>query len=120
MADAWRRKRRAISDRAARGSLGLEGAQTLRDLEEIVQAWSARVIDSQASAKPLLYWEKRAPFGKSSPHLMKAAEDARRASAAAWPTPNSMRDVEPSTAFVFKPIGAHRKDKDGDAPEQAA
>lgn len=109
-----------LADRAARGSRGLEGAQTRRDLEEIVQAWSARVIDSQASAKPLLYWEKRAPFGKSSPHLMKAAEDARRASAAAWPTPNSMRDVEPSTAFVFRDIGARRRERDGDTPEQTA
>jgi hypothetical protein len=110
----------ALVARAARGSSGLEDAQTRRDLEEVLREWTARIADSRANAKPLRYWEKRAPFGNTAPHLMKAAEDARRGPSAAWPTPNSMREIEPSTAFVIRRIGRRRGGQGGNTQEDGA
>jgi len=91
-----------LLSRANAGTGGLETAATRADLAEIVNVWSRKRTRSRAEQKRLRYWEKRAPFGRTAPHLMRAAEAARAAGSDAWPTPNSMREVEPSTAFVLK------------------
>jgi hypothetical protein len=91
-----------LIERATNSTRGLETETTRRDLQEIVRRWKLRSARARAEAKRLRYWEKKAPFGRTAPHLMRAAEEARSAGSDAWPTPNSMRDVEPSTAFLLK------------------
>jgi len=92
----------AIRRRAASASEGIEGDAASDDLEAIVREWAQRSQDARSGGRRLVYWEKKAPFGGTRPHLMKSAEDGGRASDLAWPTPNSMREVEPSTAFSLK------------------
>ena len=88
---------------SATGSIELE--ETRGDLEALIEQWARRSRSGQASDGKLNYWEKKAPFGRTSPHLMYAAEEGDRNSMLAWATPNSMREVEPSTAFTLKRIG---------------
>tara|TARA_R110000824_G_scaffold24090_5_gene85397 strand:+ start:13920 stop:17135 length:3216 start_codon:yes stop_codon:yes gene_type:complete len=94
-----------ISVRAASASGGSEAADTLADIEAIVRKWSQRGSDTRAAGGKLLYWERRAPFGKTLPHLMTSAEEGQHYMGLAWTTPNSMREVEPSTAFSLKNFG---------------
>lgn len=91
-----------IAMRSSSASHGIEGEDTEVDLESIVKEWSQRSADSRAAGKDLLYWERRAPFGKTKPHLMTSAEEGAKPGKLAWPTPNSMREVEPSTSFTLK------------------
>lgn len=95
----------AIRARARSASEGLEGDDTETDLAGIVEEWAQRSQDAQAGGRDLLYWERRAPYGRTRPHLMTSAEEGARPGGLAWPTPNSMREVEPSTAFMLKMIG---------------
>ena len=94
----------AIEKRAASSSAGIEGPAAAADMAAIVREWSDRSADARATGSALLYWERRAPFGRTKPHLMTSAEDGARPGKLAWPTPNSMREVEPSTAFALKVI----------------
>jgi hypothetical protein len=95
----------AIVARAGRSSAGVETADTAADVEAIISEWRQRGSDTRAAGRRLLYWERKAPFGATLPHLMASAEDGARPTGLAWPTPNSMRDVEPSTAFSLKQFG---------------
>lgn len=104
-----------LIQRAGNSTGGLETEATRRDLKEIVRRWNQRSGRARAEAKRLRYWEKKAPFGRTAPHLMRAAEEPRAAGSDAWPTPNSMRDVEPSTAFLLKRMRQTSGDVDGDA-----
>lgn len=92
-----------ILARARSASHGIEEQETREDLADIVEQWAKRSRDGRAEGS-LNYWEKKAPYGKTSPHLMYAAEEGTRHGLLAWPTPNSMREVEPSTAFTLKRI----------------
>lgn len=93
-----------ILARAASASHSIEEHETREDLESIIQQWARRTREGGVDGK-LRYWEKKAPFGKTAPHLMYAAEEGNRNNMLSWPTPNSMREVEPSTAFSLKRIG---------------
>jgi hypothetical protein len=93
-----------ILARAASASRGIEEEETKEDLADIVEQWAKRSRDGRAEGH-LNYWEKKAPYGRTSPHLMYPAEEGIRTGLLAWPTPNSMREVEPSTAFTLKKIG---------------
>ncbi|MGE3476441.1 MAG: helicase-related protein [Rhodospirillaceae bacterium] len=95
----------SISKRAHSASDEIEGPDTEEDLEGIVREWAVRSANARGSGSDLLYWEKKAPFGKTRPYLMTSAEEGARPGKAGWPTPNSMREVEPSTAFALKVIG---------------
>ena len=95
----------AIGSRARSASNDIEGDDSASDLNGIVQKWRQRSQDSHASGTALLYWERKAPFGRTRPHLMTSAEDGRKPGRTGWPTPNSMREVEPSTAFVLHLAG---------------
>ena len=95
----------AICQRARSASNGIEGVDSALDLKGIVRKWGDRSQSSRASETALLYWERKAPFGKTRPHLMASAEDGENPGRTAWPTPNSMREVEPSTAFVLQLTG---------------
>lgn len=99
-----RRLMAAIVRRAGASSDGVESADTQADLESIVSEWAQRSQDARSAGKRFLYWERKAPFGMTLPHLMSSAEEGGRPSRLAWPTPNSMREVEPSTAFILKLI----------------
>ena len=90
-----------IRDRAHSASNDIEGAGSGSDLDGIVRDWGERSHGCRAAGTALLYWERKAPFGRTQPHLMTSAEDGERPGRTAWPTPNSMREVEPSTAFVL-------------------
>jgi hypothetical protein len=92
----------AILLRAGSASENVEAGDTALDLRGIVKEWAQRSQDARASGKKLLFWERKAPFGATSPHLMTSAEEGGRRARLAWPTPNSMREVEPSTAFSLK------------------
>ncbi|MCY3688590.1 MAG: helicase-related protein [Gammaproteobacteria bacterium] len=94
-----------IRARARSASEDIEGDGSALDLEGIVRKWSERSQNSRNAGTSLLYWEKKAPFGKTRPYLMTSAEEGNRPGKTGWPTPNSMRDVEPSTAFVLRLAG---------------
>ena len=74
------------------------------ELNAIVGEWATRSADVRSGTGILKYWGRKSPFGRTVPHLMQAAEETSRGGPYAWPTPNSMREVEPSTAFVLKTI----------------
>lgn len=92
----------AISERARSASGGIEGADAAADLAAVVREWALRGQSARAGGTDLLYWERKAPFGRTRPHLMTSAEEGARPGRTAWPTPNSMREVEPSTAFALR------------------
>lgn len=94
----------AIVARAASASEGIEDNDTAADLQAIAREWAQRSQDARSAGRQLLYWERKAPFGRTLPHLMSSAEEGGRNTRLAWPTPNSMREVEPSTAFILKLI----------------
>ena len=61
---------------------------------------------------------RRLRSARRLPHLMCSAEEGAAAGSLAWPTPNTMREVEPSTAFVLKAIHAQvREAHSGDSEE---
>ena len=94
----------SILARVSAASDGMEAADTQSDLDAIVEEWARRSQDARSSSGRLRYWEKKAPFGRTAPHLMCSAEEGAATGSLAWPTPNTMREVEPSTAFVLKVI----------------
>lgn len=90
-----------IAQRAEEGGEGLESEGTRLDLERIVSIWSARSATQRAAKSELAYWAPR--FGAPMKlHLMRDAERTRQSDTASWPTPNSLREIEPSTIFVLK------------------
>ena len=91
-----------LYERSKSSSNGTEHAGTREDLNRIVQRWARRAAEQRSTGGKLRYWERSAPFGKVAPHLMRDAEKAKRSDTPAWATPNSMREIEPSTAFVLK------------------
>ncbi|WP_203424253.1 helicase-related protein [Sinorhizobium sp. BG8] len=95
---------RELQERARSCSGEIEGDETAEDLEAIAREWAQRSRDARSSRQDLLYWEIKAPFGATRPHLMTSAEEGGRPGRLAWPTPNSMREVEPSTAFALRLI----------------
>lgn len=78
------------------------------ELDEIIERWNKR--------SPLrTYWNDRQINTSLLISAEKAAElkAAGRAPGAAWPTPNSMRNVEPSTEFILaERLRERRKDSD--------
>ena len=92
----------AIGRRAHSASRGIEGDGSEADLEGIARKWGERCRASRAAGTALLYWERKAPFGRTKPHLMMSAEEGQKLGRTGWPTPNSMREVEPSTAFALR------------------
>ncbi|WP_152093502.1 helicase-related protein [Rhizobium dioscoreae] len=93
-----------LRERARSSSGHVEGDETSEDLDAIAREWAQRSRDARLSRQDLLYWEIKAPFGATRPHLMASAEEGGRPGRLAWPTPNSMREVEPSTAFALRSI----------------
>lgn len=97
---------KAIVDEICRrckvGSAGIEDTETAAELAEIVQFWETRAADARALGKRLLYWQKSSRFGNSSPHLLRSAEEAGDPGSLAWAAPGSLREVEPSAAFVLR------------------
>lgn len=91
-----------IRQRARTSSEGMEADDASDDLDAILEEWAMRSQNARASGTDLLYWERPAPYGRTKPHLMTSAEEGATPGALAWPTPNSMREVEPSTAFALK------------------
>jgi hypothetical protein len=92
-----------LEARADSASEGLEREDSAEDLARAAETWQRRCEEARAAATRLLYWERKARFGRApAPHLMRSAEQIRAPGSTAWPTPNSMRDVEPSTAFVLR------------------
>jgi hypothetical protein len=94
----------AISARATATAVGVDRMDAVEDVAEIVARWARRAMHGRDANSKLGYWERPAPFGKTAPHLMSAAETGLEVGSLSWPTPNSMREVEPSTAFLLKRI----------------
>lgn len=99
-----------IRQRVSRATDAEEALATAEDLDAIVAEWDRRSHEASGSGGRLRYWIKRAPFGRSAPHLMCSAEEAAPGGSQAWPTPNTMREVEPSSAFVLKTIAARKEE----------
>ncbi|MNH27096.1 hypothetical protein D3C79_871920 [compost metagenome] len=93
-----------ILTRASDATGGIEEDATLAGLQAIIDRWESQVENVKAAGGRLRYWKKAAPFGRTSPHLMCSAEESTGGAGQAWPTPGSMREVEPSSAFVLKTI----------------
>lgn len=74
------------------------------ELESILGKWGRMAAIQADVAGQFLYWKKGAAVSRRIPHLMCSAEEASTGEQA-YPTPGSMREVEPSTAFVIKRIG---------------
>ncbi len=90
-----------IAHRAEEGGEGLESGGTRLDLERIVSIWSERSATQRTAKSDLVYWAPR--FGAPMKlHLMRDAERTRQSDTASWATPNSLREIEPSTVFVLK------------------
>ncbi|RQY17971.1 helicase-related protein [Burkholderia stagnalis] len=94
-----------IVRRAAAATDESQAEETKEHLQEIVAEWEKRSAEARTTTTGRMrYWIKKAPFGKTADHLMCAAEEASPGGHQAWPTPNSMREVEPSSAFVLRTI----------------
>lgn len=93
-----------IQRRVASSTDPQDSADTAAELRARIDEWARRSHEARTSSQRLRYWMRKAPFGKTLPHLMCSAEEAVPGGSQAWPTPNSMREVEPSTAFVLKII----------------
>ncbi|AHY42781.1 helicase-related protein [Stutzerimonas decontaminans] len=100
-----------ILTRASDATDGTEEDATLTGLQAIVDHWELQAENVKAAGGRLRYWKKAAPFGRTSPHLMCSAEESTGGAGQAWPTPGSMREVEPSSAFVLKTIARRTGDK---------
>jgi ATP-dependent helicase YprA (DUF1998 family) len=92
----------AFVSRARAASNGREDQETATEITEIVKQWEQRAADARSSGKKLLYWERKSEFGNTSEHLLRSAEEGSRPGSRAWAAPGSLREVEPSTAFVLK------------------
>lgn len=99
----------SIRRRVAAASEAIEARETDADLDAIVGEWARRSQEARDSSGPLRYWIRKAPFRRTAPHLMCSAEDEVPGGTRAWATPNTMREVEPSTAFVLKTIQRKRE-----------
>jgi hypothetical protein len=91
----------AILTRASDITGGLEEASTEDELQSIMNRWETQVDNGKGK---LHYWKTPAPFGNPTPYLMYSAEEGRGSGLLAWPTPGTMREVEPSAAFWLKQI----------------
>lgn len=87
--------------RAKNATEGAGDADIRKELDEIEEDWQRRAAAARVGNRRFRYWEKPAPFGNTLPHLLYSAESPR-AAGGAWPAPNSLREVEPPTAFVLK------------------
>lgn len=89
--------------RRARNATEAAADADLRDeIEEIASEWERKASNARAAGTRFCYWEKRAPFGRAAPHLLCSAEEMKTPGSGAWPAPNSLREVEPSTVFILK------------------
>ena len=103
-----------LVERSRLASQGVEDSETRDELERVIKRWAARAAEQTAIRKKLRYWEVSGPPGRVPPHLMRDAEKMRRSDTPAWPTPNSMREIEPSTAFVLKKFHDTGSGSEGD------
>lgn len=91
-----------LIQRARSATSGATDADIRAEIEDIARSWERKASNSRAAGRKLNYWEKSAPYGKTAPYLFYSAEQTLGAASDAWPAPNSLREVEPSTAFVLK------------------
>jgi hypothetical protein len=92
-----------IMERATRAGAIHVTPEDIRDeLDGIIARWATRARKFHGNTK-FEYWATTRPFDNRpvNPHLMRSAEDPV-IDAGVWPTPNSMRDVEPSAYYVEK------------------
>jgi hypothetical protein len=94
-----------IRNRVAAAVDACEAAETSEDLAAIVAEWLRFGNEARGSGTGLRYWKKKTRVGPTIPYLMCSAEEAAPGANQAWPTPNTMREVEPSSAFVLKTPG---------------
>lgn len=90
-----------IVQRAARAGAIHVSPEDIRDeLDGIIARWATRARKFRGNTK-FEYWATTRPYDNRpvNPHLMRSAEDPV-IDAGVWPTPNSMRDVEPSAYYV--------------------
>jgi hypothetical protein len=107
-----KRVRKWILDRVAHCSSYQDDAiDVAAELDVIRDRWKQRARMLETTGGKLEYWATKRPFDDVpvGPHLMRGAEDADAGRDPwVWPTPNSMREVEPSAFYViwnsFSPV----------------
>ena len=87
-----------IINRAMNSQTNVAESEMTDDLNRITSRWTQRT--RVVSKKPLEYWERRNPVTNKVVNLplMRGAEE-QFGDPGVWPTPNSMREVEPSAYF---------------------
>ena len=68
----------AIGRRARSASRDIEGDESEAHVKGIVREWEERSRASLVAGTALLYWERKAPFGRTRPHLMTSAEEGTK------------------------------------------
>lgn len=96
---------RHIAQRAVDSGIAVDAAQINSEISDIVSFWQTKVRNR--GTRRLDYWARMNPFGKATnDFLMKNAEESHHVSAGK-PTPNSLREVEPSAYFALWPVPNH-------------
>jgi hypothetical protein len=88
---------------SASGALPADPYIVAGELDSVVERWSHRANEARVASRKLEYWATPRPFDNTpvNDHLMRAAEDPDASNNPwVWPTPNSMREVEPSAYYV--------------------
>ena len=75
--------------------------ETKKNIYKIIEEWNQRAYFSREAGQQLEYWARLNPYNNVPvlPHLMRGSEDNFN-DPNVWRTPNSMREVEPSTFYV--------------------
>jgi hypothetical protein len=88
--------------RARSATAAATDADVQAEIDEIAVEWERKASNARAAGTKFRYWERPAPYGKTVPRLLYSAEEMKAPGSGAWPAPNSLREVEPSTVFVLK------------------
>ena len=91
-----------LARRCRLSSFGIEDDETAAELAAIVEFWESRASDARATKRKLRYWQLKSKFGNESAHLLRPAEEAGDPASLAWAAPGSLREVEPSAAFILR------------------
>ncbi len=87
-------------------------ADVVNELDQIIERWRCRAGACLAGQDRLEYWATLQPHNNTptNPHLMRSAEE-EMVDERVWPTPNSMREVEPSAYYVLWPNPRRKGDR---------
>ena len=97
----WIRRRADSCDLINSSAIDVEG-----EVDQIIDRWQSRAASHRSSGQRLEYWATLRPNDNrpTNDHLMRGSEE-ENTDPQVWPTPNSMREVEPSAYYIVWPEG---------------